>query len=71
MIIVLPMNNSKYPNVFPKFKKPFVIVINAKKLTMLITITSFFIYCFIIQFNVKVVFILVGNLINSANFLLQ
>ena len=38
MTIVLPINNSQYPKVFPKFKKPPIIVIPAK-LNMLITIT--------------------------------
>lgn len=38
MMIVLPINNNQYPKVFPKFKKPPIIVIPAK-LNRLITIT--------------------------------
>ena len=55
MTIVLPMNNNQYPNVFSKFKKLLAIVITAK-LTMLITITLFFIF-----------FILFHNLIHCQS----
>ena len=43
MTIVPPMNDSQYPNVFSKFKRLLATIIIAK-LTILIIITSFFIF---------------------------